>query len=165
MSLITDQLFRLYYRAGFYLDLPALLQLLRFRQLRQRYYQDLWRVAAANIGAKSRAWDFGFSRIDRHGLVSIVKQSSVMLDDHLTLEVMGNKALVYELMAEKGYATPRHQRYNHEERSPRRRVSRRGRANACRGEARQRHRRRPWRYYRCHGQCSPAQGVAPGGPV
>lgn len=111
MGLITDQLFRLYYRAGFYLDLPALAQLLRFRQLRQRYYQDLWRVASANIGAQARAWDFGFCRIDRHGLVSIVKQSSVMLDDHLTLEVMGNKALVYELMAEKGYATPRHQRY------------------------------------------------------
>lgn len=111
MGVVTDQLFRLFYRAGFYLDVPALVQLLEFRQLRQRYYQELWQVAAGNIGARARPWDFGFCRIDRDGLSAIVRQSSVMLDDHLTLEVMGNKALVYELMREKGYATPRHRRY------------------------------------------------------
>jgi len=111
MGVVTDQLFRLFYRTRFYLDVPGLVQLLKFKELRQRYYQDLWQGSAAAIGAQAQPWGFGFCRVNRNGLAAVVKQSSVMLDNHLTLEVMGNKALVYDFLAEKGYPAPRHRRY------------------------------------------------------
>ncbi len=111
MGLVTDQLRRLAYRAQFYLDVPSLIQLLKFRQKRQLYYQDLWRQAARNIGANFHDRDFGYAGISRDGRTTMVKQSSVMLDDHLTLDLMGNKALVYSLMEEIGYSVPKHQRF------------------------------------------------------
>lgn len=107
-ALIADQFRCLFYRAGFYLDVPGLIQLLKFRQLRERFYTDLWQQTADNIGAVCTRWDSGFTRIERDGLTTIVRQSTVMLDDQLTLDIMGNKAVVYELMAEKGYAVPNH---------------------------------------------------------
>lgn len=112
MGLVTDQLRRLFYRAQFYLDVRGLAQLLRFRQLRQTYYRDLWQTAARNIGAECSDWDFGYTRISSNGLTAVVKQSDVMLDSHLTLNIMGNKALVYDMLAEKGYAVPSHQRFS-----------------------------------------------------
>lgn len=108
VTLVAGQLRRLFYRAGFYLDVPGLIQLLKFRQLRARFYADLWQQTAVNIGAVCRGWDAGFMRIERDGLTTIVHQSTVMLDDQLTLDIMGNKALVYQLMSEKGYAVPDH---------------------------------------------------------
>ncbi len=111
MGLVTEQIRRLAYRAQFYLDVPSLIQLLKFRQLRQLYYQDLWRDAARNIGAEFSDWDFGYGRISRGGRTTMVKLSSVMLDDHLTLDLMGNKALVYSLMVEIGYPVPEHKRF------------------------------------------------------
>lgn len=108
VTLVAGQLRRLLYRAGFYLDVPGLIQLLKFRQLRGRFYADLWQQTAVNIGAVCRGWDAGFMRIERDGLTTIVHQSTVMLDDQLTLEIMGNKALVYQLMSGKGYAVPNH---------------------------------------------------------
>ncbi len=117
MGLVTEQIRRVAYRAQFYLDVPSLIQLLKFRQLRQLYYQDLWRHAARNIGADFSDWNFGYARISRDGRTTMVKQSSVMLDDHLTLDLMGNKALVYSLMAETGYAVPEHKRFTMAERA------------------------------------------------
>jgi D-alanine-D-alanine ligase-like ATP-grasp enzyme len=111
MGLVTEQIRRLAYRAQFYLDVPSLIQLLKFRQLRRLHYQDLWRQAARNIGADFSDWDFGYARISRDGRTTMVKQSSVMLDDHLTLDLMGNKALVYSLMAELGFSVPEHKRF------------------------------------------------------
>ncbi len=112
MGLVKDQLWRLRYRAPFYLDFPSLMQLLKFKQLRDRYYRDLWQQAATNINAHFQDWNFGYGRISRHGLTTVVKEGTVMLDDHLTLKIMGNKALVYALMVEKGYAVPDFRQYS-----------------------------------------------------
>jgi len=106
---LIDLLYKLVYRAQFYLNVPAILQLLKFRELRNTYYQQLWQVAARNIGARAHDWEFGYMRISRDGLTTLVKQGSVMLDSHLTLDIMGNKALTYALMAEKEYSTPDHE--------------------------------------------------------
>ncbi|MBZ0217416.1 MAG: hypothetical protein K8F25_12735, partial [Fimbriimonadaceae bacterium] len=111
-ALVTDQLRRLIYRAQFYLDIRSLVQLLKFRQLRQRYYQELWQNAATKIGAACTEWDFGYTRISRNGATTFVSQSNVMLDDHLTLDIMGNKALVYSLMSDLGYAVPDHKLFS-----------------------------------------------------
>jgi len=110
-TLLIDLLFKLVYRAQFYLNVPAILQLLRFREIRDTYYQQLWQGAARNIGAQAQDWDFGYMRISRNSLTTVVKQGSVMLDSHLTLDIMGNKALTYALMAEKEYSTPDYQTF------------------------------------------------------
>jgi cyanophycin synthetase len=88
------------------MDVPGLLQLLKFQELRAGYYRELWREAARNVGADCADWKFGYMRISRDGMTTVVKLSSVMIDDHLTLDIMGNKALTYELLAEKGCSVP-----------------------------------------------------------
>ncbi len=107
MALITEQIARLAYRSQFYLDVPGLVQLLKFKQMRQRYYQDLWQQTAGSIGAEYADEGFGLARISKGPLSTFVKQGTVMLDDQLTLDVAGNKLLVYRLMAELGYPVPR----------------------------------------------------------
>lgn len=108
MRLITEQVKRLAYRSQFYLDVPGLVQLLKFKQLRKEYYQGLWRQAAEAVGAEYADWDFGFARISKGPLATFVKNGSVMLDDHLTLDIAGNKLMIYRLMRELGYSVPRH---------------------------------------------------------
>jgi len=102
------QAYRLAHRAGIILDARTVLALVRYRSLKQRFYDDLWRQAAANVGAEVTPWRSGFLRIQRDGLTTVVKQSRVMLDDQITLNLMGNKALTYDLLTEKGYRVPAH---------------------------------------------------------
>jgi cyanophycin synthetase len=97
----------LYHRLRYYLDVPTLRLLLRFRVLSAQFYADLWRTAAQNIGAESTPWRFGYVRVRRNGMTTVVNLSRVMLDDHLTLNIMGNKVLTYDLLAEGGYRIPR----------------------------------------------------------
>jgi cyanophycin synthetase len=86
--------------------------MLEFRELRKAYYRSLWASAADKIGAEFVPWEFGLARIERDGMAVVVNQSSVMLDSHLTLEVMGNKALTYELLEAKGCPLPDRLRFS-----------------------------------------------------
>lgn len=95
-------------RGAFFLNVPRTLRMLRFKALRKRFYGELWQAAADNIGADYEAWPHGYALISKNGRSTLVRHGEVMLDSHLTLQVMGNKALVYKLMAEKGLAAPRH---------------------------------------------------------
>jgi len=104
-----------YIRRGFYraqrlLDVPAVLEQLRFRVLRREFYNGFWQEAAASVGASCETWDFGYLRIARDGLSTLTRLSEVRLDDHLTLRLMGNKLLTYRLLAEQGLDVPRHVR-------------------------------------------------------
>jgi cyanophycin synthetase len=104
-----------YIRRGFYraqrlLDVPAVLEQLRFRVLRREFYNGFWQEAAASVGASCETWDFGYHRIARDGLSTLTHLSEVRLDDHLTLKLMGNKLLTYRLLAEQGLDVPRHVR-------------------------------------------------------
>jgi cyanophycin synthetase len=92
-------------------DAPQLAQQLRFAELRRRYYDLFWHKVAGEIGAESLKWDFGFRRLARGGRMVIVRGAELRLDDHLTLDLMGNKALTYRLIAEQGLAVPRHVRF------------------------------------------------------
>src|ERR1700741_2420082 len=96
----------LLHRARRLADVPGLLELLKFRRLRKGYYDEFWRTAAQNAGARYSAWDFGFARIERDGMTAVVKGYSVMLDSHLTLDIMGNKALTYALLEERSCPIP-----------------------------------------------------------
>ena len=88
------------------MDVPTVYKLLQFNELRKVFYGDLWRKTSQNIGAEFHKWQFGYSRISRDGMTTVVEKSSVMLDDHLTLDIMGNKVLTYSLFSEKGFHVP-----------------------------------------------------------
>lgn len=93
------------------IDVPDMVQHLHFAKLRRRYYDLYWARMAAEAGASFTRWIDGFGRISRNGQVLIVNGPDVRLDDHLTLKMMGNKALTYSLMSEQGYPVPRHVRF------------------------------------------------------
>lgn len=93
------------------LDVADMLRHARFQTLRKRYYDLLWPRLAQEIGVSFRKWDDGFARLSRNGTDIIVRGPELRLDDHLTLRLMGNKALTYQLMAEQGLAVPRHIRF------------------------------------------------------
>ena len=105
-----DHIRRGFYQAQRLLDVPSVLEQLRFRALRRTFYDGFWREAAASVGASCEAWDFGYHRITRNGLSTLVHLSEVRLDDHLTLRLMGNKFVTYRLLAEQGLDVPRHVR-------------------------------------------------------
>ncbi len=90
------------------LEPAKLARQMRFGKLRDRFYRSLWEDAAIKTGATFRDWGFGLYRIERDGAVTVVRHSSIMVDDHLRLELMGNKALTYEILREKGYVVPHH---------------------------------------------------------
>lgn len=93
------------------LDLADMMRQWRFQTLRRRYYDLLWPSLAQELGVSFRKWDDGFARLSRNGTEIIVRGPELRLDDYLTLRLMGNKALTYELMAEQGLAVPRHLRF------------------------------------------------------
>lgn len=94
------------------LDVPDLIRHVEFKALRQRYYDLFWARVAQQAGATVRKWDAGFTRLTRNGTVLVVRGPDVRLDDRLTLDMMGNKALTYQLLAEQGLAVPRHIRFS-----------------------------------------------------
>jgi len=110
-DLIVGQFTRLAYKARRFMDVPEIMQYLKFRQLRKRYNHEMWQNASRNIGASYAPWKGGFCRISRKGRTTFVRGGEMMLDDHLTLELMGNKSLVYDLLTEKGYEIPTHIRF------------------------------------------------------
>jgi cyanophycin synthetase len=95
-------------RAGLLLDPASLLNLMRFRDLRRTYYDGLWRETSRAMGAECSAWRGGYTMIRRGDLATLVRRAEVMLDSHLLLNVMGDKALTYELLAMKGQPMPQH---------------------------------------------------------
>lgn len=102
------QAYRKLHRAALVFDPRMILAITKYRPLRGAYYDRFWQNAAAAVDATCEPWRFGFTRISRNGISTVVKEARVMLDDHITLNLMGNKVLTYELMSERGFQVPRH---------------------------------------------------------
>lgn len=84
----------------------------RFVHLRTQYFQNYWRQVAADIGAGIEEIADDFFRLSRHGQQTFVRLGEVMLDDHLTLRLAGNKPLVNRLLREQGFAVPDYLEYD-----------------------------------------------------
>lgn len=108
MPRLTDWIKRHVYRTAFFADVPGLMRRLKFKQLRRTYYKAYWERAGKTIGATVSPVCDGFIRIRSGNLETLVRDGEVMLDSHLTLEIMGNKPLVYSLMSEHGLSVPDH---------------------------------------------------------
>ena len=106
------QLKQAYIRLGYYFDIKSRRLHRAFRKLRDEFYEDLWRKAAKNIDAEFTRYQSGYHRISRDGLTTFVNLSRVMLDNHLTLDIMGDKVLSYSLFSEKGFKVPEYRVYN-----------------------------------------------------
>lgn len=90
----------LWYRALFYLDIRSVSRILKYRKLRKEYYDQLWAASAENIGANITLNKFGFTQIAKGDWTTFVKQYEMMFDSPLMLNIMGNKALVHEILSE-----------------------------------------------------------------
>jgi cyanophycin synthetase len=88
-------------------DVKGILERRRFRVLRERFYDTLWRDAATSVGAEATRLANGLLQIRRGPLATFVDQSDVMLDSAITSRLLLNKAITYEWLAAKGLRTPR----------------------------------------------------------
>lgn len=82
-----------------------------FTNLRQRYYQNYWKNVAKGLDASLEDIGQGFFRINKDDQSTYVNHSEVMLDDHLSLKIAGNKPLTHKLLSEVGYIGPKYISY------------------------------------------------------
>jgi cyanophycin synthetase len=75
---------------------------------RSRFYEAAWREAAAQAGAEVRVIGGSALEISRGERRLLVRDNVTSLDDPVTLDVAGDKPLVYRLLAERRIPVPRH---------------------------------------------------------
>ena len=78
---------------------------------RNEFYDRAWRDAAGELGAELRSLQLHLHEIDLDGVRTRVCRNYTSLDDPLTLDVAGNKPLVYRLLSEEGVPVPRHRQF------------------------------------------------------
>ncbi len=83
----------------------------RMVQLRADFYQQFWQEAAADLGAELESPGYGFLRLRLGNTRTVVRGANVMLDDHVTLEMAGNKAFTHQLLMAGDLPVPRHVAY------------------------------------------------------
>lgn len=84
----------------------------RFEAQRDVFFNAYWPTVANAIEAKIDSVGYGFFRLERDDKTTFVRRGEVMLDNHLTLSIAGNKPLVHKLLKEKGYVVPDYLEYN-----------------------------------------------------
>jgi len=67
---------------------------------RETFYDNLWRDTARAMGAEVEKIGYGFHMLSYQGQRTFVRGPEVMLDNHLTLKIAGNKPLTYRLLAD-----------------------------------------------------------------
>ncbi len=75
--------------------------------LRSRFYHQFWQNSADHIGAEIQNLEHNWSLVKKDGSCTFLQGERVMLDSAVTLELAGNKALIYRLLAEDGYQVPK----------------------------------------------------------
>jgi cyanophycin synthetase len=100
--MITQVLVSKAWRLSRYLAVREMKAQLAFDALRRRYYKDLWRRTAAEIGAQHEEWGYGIDRITKGTTQTFVRSAVMMFDTGLMHHVIGNKALTLSLLQERG---------------------------------------------------------------
>lgn len=81
-------------------------QSLQVKVHRSRFYEDVWREAADEVGAEFEVLSGGILRISRDGAGIRVHTNCTPLDDPITLRVALNKPLVQGMLRSNGLPTP-----------------------------------------------------------
>ncbi len=84
----------------------------RFRTIRNRFYDQLWRDAARETGAEIASLPGGLKQISRGNLRTFVDHSDIMLDSAIASRVLLNKAVTFDMLAAKGFRVPQRQRFD-----------------------------------------------------
>ncbi|MEH6458047.1 MAG: hypothetical protein V7749_17085 [Cocleimonas sp.] len=84
----------------------------RFETLRARFYQQFWEYSAATIGADLENLNDNWWLVKKDQNCTFLHGERVMLDSSVTLELAGNKALIYRLLEEDGYPVPQSQLFS-----------------------------------------------------
>lgn len=93
-------------------DVRGIIERRRFRGLRHRFYEQVWRDAAVECGAEITTLPNGLKQITRGQLRTFVDHSDIMLDSAITSRLLLNKSIVLDLLAAKGLRVPTRQRFD-----------------------------------------------------
>ncbi len=83
-------------------------QSLQVKIHRSRFYEDVWREAAGELGAEFEVLGGGILKISSDGASIRVHTNCTPLDDPVTLQVALNKPLVHKILRSHGLPTPDH---------------------------------------------------------
>lgn len=103
---------RYYGRGKSLVDLSSRKQRAKFELLRMRFYEVYWKEIAASFGAQIEDIGYGFLKVTKGDKQTFVRRYNVMLDDHVTLNIAGNKPLSQRMLREAGYPAPRFLEYD-----------------------------------------------------
>ena len=87
-------------------DVRGIVERKKFKSIRHRFYDDLWRDAASAVGAEAETQPNGLVRISRMGLSTFVDQSDIMLDSAIASRLLLNKSIIYRWLDAKGLRIP-----------------------------------------------------------
>jgi D-alanine-D-alanine ligase-like ATP-grasp enzyme len=93
-------------------DIMGVVERRRFRAVRGRFYDRLWRDAASAVGADYTVLPNGFAQISRGRLRTFVDQSDLMLDSAIASRLLLNKAVTFDWLAAKGVRVPRRRSFD-----------------------------------------------------
>lgn len=71
----------------------------------KKFYTEFWANATESIGASLSDAGYGFFKIEYKNKKTYVSDYKVMIDDHLTLKVAGNKPMVLKMLRDSGLYT------------------------------------------------------------
>lgn len=75
---------------------------------REAFYEQIWREAAAGLGASCVPIGSGVTEIRLNGAIARVVDNSCPIDDPVTQMIAADKPLTYRLLTDHGLPTPRH---------------------------------------------------------
>jgi hypothetical protein len=87
-------------------------------EVRNAVYAEIWREAAARVGADVRDLGSGFLEIGRDGAAAKVWQQFVPLDDPITLRLALDKPVVHGLLTEASVPVPEHVEWSFSDPAP-----------------------------------------------
>jgi cyanophycin synthetase len=118
MSALVSQASKAWSKVRPFTDIRDIARRIKYHKIRTRYFREMWKTAAHNIGAHYNDTPFGLAEIARGGLSTFVSQSQVMLDSQIMLRVAGEKALTLNLLERLGAPVPRYCRVSLKDLSP-----------------------------------------------
>jgi D-alanine-D-alanine ligase-like ATP-grasp enzyme len=92
-------------------DILGIVERRRFRAIRNRFYDQMWRDAAFEVGADIAVLPGGLKQISRGNVRTFVDHSEIMLDSAIASRLLLNKAITYDMLAAKGLRVPKRQKF------------------------------------------------------
>lgn len=83
-----------------------------FRRLKEVFYEKLWQDTARTLGAEIKHMGYGFYQLRLNATATMVRGSEVMLDNHLSLRLAGNKPLVNNILSAHGFPVARYHEFD-----------------------------------------------------